>query len=422
MADNRGRILVVGGGISGITAALEASEAGHDVVLIEKAPSLGGRVAALYQYFPKLCPPTCGLEINYRRLRPSPRVEVHTTTEVQSISGEAGNYRVKAVTSPAYVNDKCVLCDKCTAVCPAEVSNTHDYGMSQRKAIHLPHRMAYPPRYVVQRDACPPGCAKCVEACAYDAIDLAMAPRDLELEVASIIFATGWKPYDANKLTGLGFADNPDVINNVMMERLAAPDGPTGGKILRPSDGKPANRVALVQCAGSRDENHLPYCSSICCLASLKHARYVRAANPDSKVYFFYIDIRTPGKYEAFYTATKEDEGIVFVKGKVASVEPVGDSENGGQMRVEAEDILHGGKIRVDVDLVVLATGMEPTVKTEGLPGLPVPLDEDGFIGEQLQQPGIYAAGVAKAPVDVNSSIQDATGAALQAIQTLVGS
>ena len=417
MADGNGKILVVGGGISGITAALEASEAGHEVVLIEKAPSLGGRVASMYQYFPKLCPPTCGLEINYRRLRPNPRVEVHTSTEVTAITGTAGNYRVKATTAPTYVNDKCVLCDKCTAVCPAEVPNSHDYGMSMRKAIHLPHRMAYPPRYVVERQACPAGCEKCAEACAYDAIELAMQPRELELEAASIIFATGWKPYDAAKLTNMGFTEYADVINNVMMERLAAPDGPTGGQILRPSNGGPVNRMALVQCAGSRDENHLPYCSSVCCLSSLKHARYLRAANPDSKVYFFYIDIRTPGKYEGFFSATREDENIVFVKGKVARVGPGED----GQVRVEAEDILHGGIVRVDVDLVVLATGMEPTIKTEGLPGLPVPLDEDGFIAEQLQQPGIYAAGVAKGPVDVNSSIQDATGAALQAIQTLVG-
>jgi len=175
--------------------------------------------------------------------------------------------------------------------------------------------------------------------------------------------------------------------------------------------------VAFVQCAGSRDQEHLPYCSSICCLASLKHANYVRAANPTSKVYVFYIDIRTPGKYEGFYSRTRADPNIEFVKGKVAKVERGRD----GRMIVEAEDILRGGKIRVEVDLVVLATGMEPNLKLEGLAGEAVRLDEDGFASAHLQQPGIFSVGVAQGPVDVNSSIQEATGVALKAIQAVRG-
>ena len=417
MAELKAAILVVGGGISGMTVALEAAETGHEVILIEKAPSLGGRVAGFHQYFPKLCPPTCGLEINYQRLRRNRNIRVLTNTELASLSGQAGSFRVKLKTAPAYVNEKCVMCDICTAVCPVEVASAHDYGMGNTKAIHLPHRMAYPPRYVVERPHCPPGCALCMDACPYGAIDLAMAPLELEAEVASIVMATGWKPYDANKLDNLGYAAHADVITNVMMERLAAVDGPTGGEIRRPSDGGPVNSVAFVQCAGSRDQDHLPYCSSICCLASLKHANYVRAANPDSKVYIFYIDIRTPGKFEGFYSRTRQDPNIVFVKGKVAKVT----AGEGGKLRVEAEDILQGGKIRVEVDLVVLATGMEPNLTTEGLAGEIVRLDADGFAAEQLQQPGIYAAGVAQMPMDVNSSIQDATGTALKAIQPARG-
>ncbi len=416
MTNGKGKILVVGGGISGLTSALEASEAGYEVVLIEKEPTLGGRTAGLHQYFPKLCPPTCGLEINLRRLRPNPRVEVHTLTTLEAVTGEAGAYRVRLATAPRYVTESCVLCDKCTAVCPAEAPDAFNYGMAAVKAIHLPHRMAHPPRYVVRREHCPPGCAECVQACAYGAIDLEMRPVQWEAEVGSIILATGWKPYDANKLGSLGYGEFPDVISNVMMERLAAPDGPTGGRIVRPSNGEPVASMALVQCAGSRDENHLPYCSSICCLASLKHARYLRAANPESRVFFFYIDIRTPGKYEAFYSQTREDEAITFVKGKVAKV----GAGEGGKVRVEAEDVLQGGKMRVDVDLVVLATGMQPNLDAAAVAGLPIRLDAEGFAVPQLQQPGIHSAGVAKNPVDVNSSIQDATGAALKAIQTLV--
>ena len=415
MTGQKKPILVVGGGVAGITTALEAAETGYDAVLIEKAPSLGGRVAAFHQYFPKLCPPTCGLEVNYQRLRRNRRIQVHTGTEVTQISGKAGDFTVRLAKSPAYVNGNCVLCDKCTPACPVDVPSGHDYGMKTVKAIHLPHRMAYPPRYVVERSHCPPGCAKCADACPYDAIDLAMAPREIEVNAASIVLATGWKPYDARKLTRLKFAVEDDVITNVMMERLAAADGPTGGEIRRPSDGRKVDSVAFVQCAGSRDQEHLPYCSSICCLASLKHANYVRAANPSAKAYVFYIDIRTPGKYEGFYSRTKADPNIEFVKGKVAKVERGED----GRMVVEAEDILRGGKMRVAVDLVVLATGMEPNLKLEGCAGEAIRLDDDGFASAHLQQPGIFAVGVAQGPVDVNSSVQEATGVALRAIQAV---
>lgn len=417
MTGPRKPILVIGGGVAGTATALEAAETGYDVVLVEKSPSLGGRVAAFHQYFPKLCPPTCGLEVNYQRLRRNRKVQIHTGTEVTRISGAAGNFTVKLVKSPAYVNGNCVMCDKCTPVCPVDVPSRHDYGMKTVRAIHLPHRMAYPPRYVVERSRCPSGCTKCAEACPYGAVDLAMAPREFEVNPASIVLATGWQPYDARKLTRLKFAAEPDVITNVMMERLAASDGPTGGEIRRPSDGRPVESVAFVQCAGSRDQEHLPYCSSICCLASLKHAHYVRMANPASKVHVFYIDIRTPGKYEGFYSKVRADPNIAFVKGKVAKVE----RERDGRMIVEAEDILRGGKIRVQVDLVVLAIGMEPNSKLDGLAAEAIRLDEDGFASAHLQQPGIFSVGVAQGPVDVNSSIQEATGVALRAIQSVRG-
>ena len=298
--NNQGKILVIGGGISGVTTAIEASEVGKDVILVEKTPTLGGRVSGFHQYFPKLCPPTCGLEINYKRLRANPHVQVYTNSEVLSVTGDAGEFKVKVRKNPTFVNEKCVACDHCTDVCPSERSNDFNAGMDKTKSIFLPNKMAYPPRYVIDRPTCETGCSKCVDACKYGAIDLEMQVQEFEIEVTSVVVATGWKPYDAKNLTNLGFSSVPNVINNIMMERISSVSGPTKGQILRPSDQKPVETIAFVQCAGSRDENHLPYCSSICCLGSLKHTKYVLEQNPDAKIYIFYIDIRTPGKYEDF--------------------------------------------------------------------------------------------------------------------------
>jgi heterodisulfide reductase subunit A-like polyferredoxin len=285
--------------------------------------------------------------------------------------------------------------------------------MDKTKAIFLPNKMAYPPRYVIDRPACEPGCSKCVDACKYGAIDLDMQAKEFEIEVASVVVATGWKPYDAKKLTNMGFSSVPNVINNIMMERIASVSGPTKGEILRPSDQKPVENIVFVQCAGSRDENHLPYCSSICCLGSLKHAKYVLEQNPDAKVYIFYIDIRTPGKYEDFVAKVQAEPNVKMIKGKVANIVA---GENGGVL-VEAEDIHNQVKVHLDVDMVVLATGMESSLRgQEQVAG--IELDEYGFIPAELQKKGIFSAGVAKRPVDVNSSIQDSTGAALKAIQT----
>ena len=408
------KILIIGGGISGITTALEAAETGYEVILIEKSPTLGGRISGFHQYFPKMCPPTCGLEINYRRLRSSRKIEVHTLSEVKSISGEPGAFKVLVEKKPSYVNDKCVLCDHCTAVCPSERNNDFNYDMDQTKAIFLPNAMAYPSRYVIDREACETGCEKCAEACKYDAVDLSMKEEEFEFDAASIVFATGWKPYDAKKLKNLGFSSSPDVINNVMMERLASVSGPTKGRILRPSNQEPVESVAFVQCAGSRDEKHLPYCSSICCLGSLKQANYLLEQNPDSRISIFYIDIRTAGKYEDFVASVQSHPNVEMIKGKVAKI----DQEQNGKPVVDAEDILNQKMIRREYDLVVLATGMEPYLK-EQIPLKEIQLDEDGFMHPDFQKPGIYSAGTAKRPVDVNSTIQDSTGTALKAIQTV---
>ncbi len=412
-------ILVIGGGISGITAAVEAAETGSNVIIIERNPYLGGRVAQHYRYFPKLCPPSCGLEINFRRIRFNPRIRYYTLAEVENISGQPGNYDITVKVSPRYVNDKCVGCNACAEACPVEIPNDFNFGLDKRKAAYLPYEQAFPFKYVIDDAACKKAdCSKCADACKYDAIQLDMKPETLNIKAGSIVLATGWKPYDAVKIDNLGFGKVQNVITNMMMERLAAPDGPTRGRILRPSDGREVQSIAFAQCAGSRDENHLPFCSSVCCLASLKQITYVREQYPDSKAYMFYIDIRTPGtSFERFFNKIKEDKNVSLIKGKIAKV---AEDPATKKIIVEAEDILAGNKIKVNVDLCVLATGMVPTASELKLPP-DFNLNENGFVVPGKDQQGIYAVGCVKNPVDVAQSVREATGTALKAIQTIKG-
>jgi quinone-modifying oxidoreductase subunit QmoA len=410
-------ILVVGGGISGITTALEAAEVGYEVFLIEKKPYLGGRVAQLNQYFPKLCPPTCGLEINFRRIKDNPKIKVLTMTEVVKVDGASGNYTVSLKINPRYVSENCTCCGECSKVCKTEIDNDFNFSMNKRKAAYLPFEMAYPARYVVDSSIKNTDDGKkCIEACKYDAIDFDMEVKSININVGSIVWATGWVPYDAKKIDNLGFGKYDNIITNMMMERLAAPNGPTNGKIVRPSDSKEPESIGFVQCAGSRDEKHLPYCSYICCMASLKQATYIRERYPDAKIYIFYIDIRAQGyRYEKFYNKIKQDENIFLIKGKVAEV-----SENSdGSINLVAEDTISGEKVTQKVDMAVLATGMQPSAAIDRVPA-DLKMNPDGFFINDFDKGGMFATGCANRPADVVSSNQNATGMALKAIQTLV--
>jgi len=349
-------ILVIGGGIAGISAALEAAEVGNDVILVEKEAWLGGRVITLNNYFPKLCPPTCGLEVNFRRLRSNPRIQVMYPATVEKISGERGAYDVTIA-----------------------VQDAAELGDDEKAFV-----LTSTPRSSVT------------------------GAQTVEAKVGSVIVATGWHPYDAEKLDTLGYAESADVVSNMEFERIAAASGPTGGKITRPSDGAAPKSVAFVQCAGSRDNNHLPYCSAVCCMGSLKQVRYVLDKAPEAKVTVYYIDIRSMSRHEGFYYELLGEQNVTFVKGKVARVTP-----EGSALKVDVEDTL-GGKLLADThDLVVLATGVVPNNAEQPVQGAAT--DEYGFIVHGDSGP--HGVGCARRPTDVSRAVKDSTAAVLRALQ-----
>jgi quinone-modifying oxidoreductase subunit QmoA len=400
--------LIIGGGMAGITAAVELAEIGREVILVEKLPYLGGQVARVNEYFPKLCPPYCGLEINFKRIRSNPRIRVITDSVVESITGNPGAFTAVVAGKPEMVTAACTACGDCSEICPVTAPDPFNYGMSDRKAIALPHELAFPSRYNIDENACEKeDCGKCVEVCKYNAINLSAQPQKQEIQAGHVIFCTGWEPYNAAKLKDFSWQKSPDILTNVMMERLGAPNGPTGGKILRPSDREPARSVAFIQCAGSRDENHQRYCSAVCCSASLKQALYFTRQNKENRADIFYIDLRVTGRNEDFLANVQDNEQIRLIKGKPVRVEIQGD-----KLQVEVEDILSGRKIHNNYDLVVLATGITPNIPDLAM----IRTDEDGFIDKNQLEDGFSAGGCCTDPKDVAYTVRESTGLVINAL------
>jgi quinone-modifying oxidoreductase subunit QmoA len=409
-------ILVVGGGISGMTAALEVAETGKRVVLVEKRPYLGGRVSQLYKYFPKLCFPTCGLEINQRRAKQNPNLTILTMAEVTGLKGEKGNYVASVKLSPRYVNEKCTGCGDCERAVEAEFADEYNYGLGKRKGAYLPYRMAMPQRYVIDPAILgTPDAEKAKAACKVGAVDLDQQEETIDFPCGAVIWATGWQPYDAAKIQPYGYDRFANVVTSVEFERMADPSGPTGGKLVRPSDGKEAKKVAFIQCAGSRDRNHLLHCSRICCMASMKQCTYVvDAYGADADISVYYIDLRAIDRFEDFYQKVRANENIRFIKSKPASI--VQDKD--GNPVVHGVDTEGYKRFADTQDLVVLAIGMEPSVDPASFP-VPIVLNREGFIEAADENGGVFAAGSASDALDVNRAVQHATGAALRAIQVV---
>jgi quinone-modifying oxidoreductase subunit QmoA len=347
----------------------------------------------------------------------NPNLTILTMAEVTGVFGETGNYTAAVKISPRYVNENCTACGECAKVVEAEFDNEYNYGLDQRKGAYLPFAMAHPQRYVLDpRIVGTEEAEKAKAACKYGAIDLGMQEETIEFKAGSVIWATGWQPYDAARIQPYGYDRIANVITSVELERMMDPMGPTGGNLTRPSDGKEAKDVAFIQCAGSRDRNHLLHCSRICCMVSLKQSTYVTESwGDEGKSTIYYIDIRAIDRFEDFYNKVKENDNVKLIKSKVASI--VEDKETGNP-------VLHGvdtegyERYATPHDLVVLAIGMQPSVEKGQFP-VDVAVNEEGFIEPAPENGGIFAAGSTSDALDVNRAVQHATGAALRAIQVV---
>jgi quinone-modifying oxidoreductase subunit QmoA len=390
--------LVIGGGISGITAAVELAEAGKEVVLIEKEFYLGGNVSGFNNYFPKLCPPACGLEINYRRIRSNPRISYFTGAEVSGISGKQGKFRVTVSLSPRLINKHCTACGKCAEVCP-----------ESPPAAYIPGGLAFPMQYNIDADACKKReCARCLEVCDYEAIQLDAQADEIEIQAGKIVVATGWKLYDPTKIENYPYAKEPDIITNLEFEHLLASCTRENKKLSRPSDGALPGRIAFIQCAGSRDHMHLSYCSAVCCSATIKHALTIAEHYPEIQCEVFYIDLRLSGRNEKLLAKAENSKQITLTRGKAGRIQK---ADSSGGLVIEVEDMMAGRRREDSFDLVVLAMGLEPNHM-----GIELEMDEQGFYLDN-QTPGIFPAATCKRPMDVVSAVRDATATALKTMR-----
>ncbi len=420
------RALVVGAGIAGIQAAVDIANAGYDVVLVEKEPSIGGHMAQLSETFPTLDCSQCILTPKTVEAGQHPRIKLLTYSEVMEVSGFVGNFRVKIRQKPRYVDiDACTGCGICLDRCPVRVDSWFDRNLTKRRAIYRLFPQAVPNKVVIDPEHCRQllgkKCGVCAKVCPAQAIRYDDAEMIIEEEVGAVVLATGYELFDIRQVGAYGFGVVPDVIDGLGFERILSASGPFAGEVRRPSDGKVPKRVVFVQCAGSRDVNQgVPYCSKICCMYTAKHALLYKHRVHDGEAIVCYIDVRTPGKgFEEFYRRAT-DEGVKYLRGKVSKI-----FRRGDKVVVWAADTLAGKKLEIEADMVVLATALVPNPSgVELARRLKVGMDVNGFHTEahpklkpvETLTAGFFLAGCGQGPKDIPETVAQASGAAAKVL------
>ncbi len=428
------RALVIGGGIAGIQTALDIAEAGFEVDIVEKSPTIGGKMAQIDKTFPTLDCAACILTPKMVDAAQNDKITIYSYSEVESVKGFVGNFRVGIRRKARYVDEtKCTGCGLCTEKCPQKkVPNGFNLGLDNRRAIYIPFAQAVPKVATIDADYCNMlkngKCGVCSKVCGAGAIDYTQKDEVIEREYGAIVAATGFNPIDVKPFGEYGYAEYPDVVTSLELERLMNAAGPTAGTLLRPSDKTHPHTLVFVQCVGSRcdaeNTKGKTYCSKICCMYTAKHAMLVREKYPDTEVYVFYIDVRTPGKnFDEFYRRAVEQYGVHYIKGAVGKV-----VEENGKLKVQASDLLSGEQLHIDADMVVLAAAIEPDKSARHLATmLTASMDTNDFFTEAhpklrpVESPtaGIFLSGVCQGPKDIPETVSQASACAAKVIGLL---
>ena len=429
------RALVIGGGIAGIQTALDIAEAGFPVDIVEKQPTIGGKMAQLDKTFPTLDCAACILTPKMVDAAQNEKIRIFSYSEVTEVGGFVGNFDVKIKKKARYVKEEiCTGCGACQEKCPMKkVPNEFNLGMDNRPAIYIPFAQAVPKVATIDPNACnmliKGKCGLCAKVCTAGAIDYTQKDEIIEEKYGAIVVATGFNPISMEKFDEFAYSQSKDVITSLEFERLTNAAGPSAGKLVRPSDGKHPHTIVFVQCVGSRCESCAEkgkeYCSKICCMYTAKHAMLTRDKYPDTEVYVFYIDVRTPGKsFDEFYRRAVEEYGVKYVKGMVGKIVPEGE-----KLKVQASDLLANKQLHIDADLVVLAAAIEPDKSARPLATmLTASMDTNDFFTEAhpklrpVESPtaGVFLSGACQGPKDIPETVSQASAAASKVIGLLV--
>ncbi len=429
MGESNQAVLVIGGGIAGIQTALDLGDMGFKVHLIEKTPSIGGRMAQLDKTFPTLDCSICILAPKMADCFRHSNIEVHTLSEAKEVKGSPGNFTVTVRKHARFVKDsECVNCGECAAKCPVKVPDEFDMELRKREAIYMYFLQGVPAVMAIDKDSClhltRDICGICKKICTRDAVDFEQKDTDIKLSVGAIVIATGFDPFDPSGISEYGYGRYRNVITAMEYERLICASGPTGGHLERPSDGKPVKKIAFVQCVGSRDLRNNRFCSSVCCMHATKEAMLAWEHDHDVQSHIFYMDLRASGKgFQKFIARGEQEYGITYVRGRVARITQDQD-ENPTVWFEETKSSKRG---RLESDLVVLATSLVPRNDVEALAKLlDVDLDEYKFFKTdplsplKTTRPGILVCGCCREPMDIPGTVAEASAAAAQAAEIAI--